>query len=302
MKNYLKAKFKSTRTKDSQIRLNNNFSKIKSIYCASWSGYEYNTAGYYHEREGGTTYLLCYTQSGHATLSYREKVIDLMPGSLIFINLAEKNVIEAKDSHWEIYFMHVFGSDIDDIYGNATKRTNYFPDYNATIFKECIKNIYDAYGADDIDVYYISGQIYLTLMDVLKNSSNTATSTMVSKAVEYINENYYKDINLDSLCKEIFVSKYFFIRKFQQELKCTPKQYLTRVRLQNARLLLVHTDKSVAEVAQLTGFQTEKNIFYAFRTVLNITPNYFRKHVYTLEEDQPSKQNKKKTTSSKGSK
>ncbi|MBQ2712898.1 MAG: helix-turn-helix transcriptional regulator [Clostridia bacterium] len=82
------------------------------------------------------------------------------------------------------------------------------------------------------------------------------------------------------MAKELFVSKSFLIREFYKDTGSTPKQYLTNIRLQKARLLLIHTNMTIRKIAEESGFGTEKNIFYAFRKELNTTPTEFRKHIY----------------------
>lgn len=184
----------------------------KSTYQFLDIGYEHNGPCYYHEREYGTTYLLAYTVSGQAQLTYNDKEFTILPGTLTFIYLKDKSLIKTMHSNWEIYFIHVFGSDI----------------------------------------------------------------------VTYINRNYANDISIESICEIFYISKYYFIRKFHTEMKLTPKQYLTSIRLNKAQLLLVQTNKSLNEIARLCGFKTERNLIYSFHKYLNTTPDYFRKNKYNL--------------------
>ena len=65
-----------------------NHSLPSSLYKAGCVGHEYNTGNYYYKREGGITYLLAYTNSGHAKLTYEGKVYTLQPKTLTFISLS----------------------------------------------------------------------------------------------------------------------------------------------------------------------------------------------------------------------
>ena len=58
----------------------------------------------------------------------------------------------------------------------------------------------------------------------------------------------------------------------------SPKQYLMKLRVENAKTLLVQTGKAVNEIAILVGFENEKNINYAFKKVLGITPRQYREN------------------------
>lgn len=256
----------------------------KSIYQFIDAGYEYNGPDYYHEREFGTSYLIAYTVSGQAQLTFDNKEFTILPGTLTFIHLKEKSLIKTIHSKWEIYFIHVFGSDIDDVYRHVTQNENYvINNFNPSDFIKCIEEIYNS-STQNHDAYFISAKIYLLLMNVLKqsSSSSSSSSSTINQIVTYINRNYANDISVESICNAFYVSKYYFIRKFHAEMKLTPKQYLTSIRLNKAQLLLVQTNKSLNEIAQLCGFKTERNLIYSFHTYLNTTPDYFRKNKYNL--------------------
>ena len=111
-----KSQFTSTSTSTSwvkRLQLNNQLPKF--MYQVTYCGYEYNHIGYYHKRTGGTTYLLAYTKSGSAKLTYNHHEYTIIPNSLTFINLGEDSIIEAINNDWDIYFIHLFGAEVDDI-------------------------------------------------------------------------------------------------------------------------------------------------------------------------------------------
>ena len=281
MKKIFKVEFNNTRTPVSRIASNTrNIGLIRSLYQAADVGYEYNYPGYYHKRTDGSSYLIAYTKSGSAYLTYEGKEIVIRPNSLTFIYLSNPSVIETFDSNWEIYFIHVIGSDIDDIYRNATKQGFYFEGFNGENFIKRIENIYNSYTTN-YDKYYISEQIYALLLDVLKQTEKNSAPSVISRAIDYLNKNYASSVSIDQICQDFFVSKYHFIRRFEDELKCSPKQYLTSLRLQKAKSLLVHTNKPINEIAQLVGFKTEKNMNYAFKTFLDTSPKEFRNSLYS---------------------
>ncbi len=284
-KKTFKVEFNNTRTPASRLAINTrNINIPRSLYQACDVGYEYNKPGYYHKRADGSSYLLAYTKSGGAYLTYENKKISVRPNSLLFIDLGNPSIIEAPDSDWEIYFIHVIGSDIDDVYRNATVQGFYSENFNGANFTSCINNIYNSYS-NNYDKYYVAEQIYLLLMDVLRQTQFQRTPNVINRAIEYINRNFCSDFSLDQLCSDLFVSKYHFMRKFEKELKCTPKQYITSLRMQKAKSLLAHTTKSIKEIAQLVGFKSEKNIIYAFKTILKTSPSEYRKSLYSEYEN-----------------
>ena len=282
--NKFQSQFVNTRTIESRVfnrpRNDENDTEVW-LYRANDVGYEYNRKGYHHKRDGGICYLLAFTKSGKATLKYRDKSYILTPGSFIFINLGEPSVIEAYESDWEIYFIHLFGPQADNFYQSFYKsQGNYMEFFNATNFINSIDEIYHSYLTNQ-HKYQISRQIYSLLIDVIeKAEKKSGYSDVVDKALAILNSQYVEDINLDQLCEKLYISKYYFIRKFTKEVNMTPKKYLTNIRIDRARVLLVTTNLKISEIVALTGFKSEENMFYAFKKELNVSPDYYRKNVY----------------------
>ena len=236
--------------------------------------------GYYHKRTGGTTYLLAYTKSGSAKLTYNHHEYTIIPNSLTFINLGEDSIIEAINNDWEIYFIHIFGAEVEDIYHYFNAKTNYIlPNFNSNLFVNNIHKIYELMEQEKPE-FDISTLIYQFLIEILNQCNTKPSESQINKIIEYMHENYISAISIDEIAKKFFISKYFFIRKFHKEVGITPKQYIAQLRLEKACSLLVHTKKSIAEIATLSGFVTEKNLIYAFSTMINTTPTRFRNEVY----------------------
>lgn len=269
----------STATTNSYVMQPQRARNVKCLYQAATIGYEYNEKSYYVKRKNATSYLLCYTASGESVVEYERETFTLRAGSLLFINLANESVIRASDSHWEIYFMHIVGSDIDDVYRNFVKNQGfYLENYDGITFIENFKRLYQSCTASIINYYDISGQIYTILMDVLKRSNPTDHHSIINQAIAYIDHNYTEDLSVNELSKQLFVSKYFLIRKFHEQTGYSPKQYLTKIRLDKAKQMLAQTNKSIAEIAQSVGFHSEKNIYYAFKSLTGLSPKEYREN------------------------
>ena len=263
----------------------------KILYKATFVGYEYNYEGYYHERRGGSCYLIAYTKSGQATLTYRGKTQTVMPGSLLFINLAESSLIEAPSTPWEIYFAHIYGSEIVEFHQTFVEESGFYIDgFVPETFIQCVERVYSAINQGQPDPYYVSEQLYIMMMDVMRQSHLLrGGSELVHRATAYLNSRYREEVSISDLAERLYVTEGFLIRKFHNELGVTPKQYLTHIRIQKARTLLVHTKMSIREVAEESGFGTEKNIFYAFKRVLGTTPTQFRDDIYSSPAEVDSK-------------
>ena len=79
-------------------------------------------------------------------------------------------------------------------------------------------------------------------------------SLPLDEAIEYIEQNYQKNIRLEDLCEVANVSKQHLCRLFKNTLQMRPMEYVTKVRIQHAKSLLITTNYSIKEIAEMVGF------------------------------------------------
>jgi AraC-like DNA-binding protein len=73
------------------------------------------------------------------------------------------------------------------------------------------------------------------------------------------------------------VSRSVLAERFRHYLSDTPMGYLTRWRLQLAAQVLTSTSKSVAEVANDVGYESEPSFNRAFKRQFGLPPAQFRR-------------------------
>ena len=98
----------------------------------------------------------------------------------------------------------------------------------------------------------------------------------ISKVIDYIEDNYQKDIYIDALSEMAFMSKRNFMRVFKGAVGLSPINYLKQVRLQKARFLLRETNRQISEISYLCGFTDGNYFIKCFKKTYGTTPNKFR--------------------------
>lgn len=94
--------------------------------------------------------------------------------------------------------------------------------------------------------------------------------------VEYIRENYMRNITLTELAEVTFLSVSALERRFKKHLKKTPKQFMNDVRLENARRLLIESNLPIATIASECGFSDHSYFSKQFRLLFGQLPSSFR--------------------------
>ncbi len=100
---------------------------------------------------------------------------------------------------------------------------------------------------------------------------------VVLKVIFYINENYQKEISLEKLCKQFFLSKATLCKRFKNVLRCSIMEYVFRVRLNKAKSLLSTTNKSIEEISFLCGFSSANYFSLIFKKEIGLSPLNYRK-------------------------
>ncbi|WP_077301872.1 AraC family transcriptional regulator [Virgibacillus pantothenticus] len=116
-----------------------------------------------------------------------------------------------------------------------------------------------------------------------KLTINQTESPNVNKAsafiMYYINQNYRDSITLDKLAEVGHINKYYLAHTFKKDMGISPIEYLNRVRIKEAKLMLETTDYSIAHIAAFTGFSSQSFFTQAFKRLTSQTPSKYRKEM-----------------------
>jgi len=97
----------------------------------------------------------------------------------------------------------------------------------------------------------------------------------IVSAKRFIDEHFAENIDLENIADEAFFSKYHFIRIFRKAYKKTPHQYLSFVRIEKAKLLLM-AGMPAAHVCYAVGFGSVSSFTGLFKRTIGQTPSVFR--------------------------
>lgn len=98
-----------------------------------------------------------------------------------------------------------------------------------------------------------------------------------AKIDRYLECHYYNKVSLEEISKYVGMSRTYFSIFFKTHYKEGFSDYLTRLRVEKASVLLLHTDKSLPAIAAETGFKTVQYFTRAFKKVKGDTPAAFRR-------------------------
>lgn len=98
----------------------------------------------------------------------------------------------------------------------------------------------------------------------------------VEVALHYIREHYAEDLSLERMASVVFLNPAYFSQLFKQKTGQGYKEYVTSLRLEQAKLLLLNPKLKLAEIAERVGYQDMKHFTQMFRKRTGLTPTEYR--------------------------
>ena len=101
-------------------------------------------------------------------------------------------------------------------------------------------------------------------------------SLPVRLACEYIDKNYQEDINLNKISNYVSLSKNYFCNIFKKETGITIWDYLIRIRMEEAKRMLLETEQKTYEISERVGYDDPSYFGRLFKKYTGFTPIEFR--------------------------
>lgn len=147
-----------------------------------------------------------------------------------------------------------------------------------SIIDFCFKKLRSA-GLNKIEeIGYLNvmlGSILNTL--TFDKISEPLDSSLTSRLLFYISENYKNDLTAESIAAHFGYSKDYVSKCFRSALKVSISEYLTTVRLKNALLLMQDGKMNIIDCALESGFNSTRTFYRAFAQEFGCSPKEYLK-------------------------
>ena len=117
-----------------------------------------------------------------------------------------------------------------------------------------------------------------------KNFSNLKKThnQRIVEITQYIDLNYQDDLTINKIAHHFNISSGHLTKLFKMHMHITPKEYITKIRLQNAHGDVILSDETIMEIALKNGFPNVKAFNHEFKKVYEITPLHYRQKMRIL--------------------
>ena len=99
----------------------------------------------------------------------------------------------------------------------------------------------------------------------------------INIAKQYMQEHYQEHITLEDISNQVGFNVSYFATLFRKETDQTIVEYLTEIRIREARNLLRSTRLTVQQICEQVGYRDTKHFLKTFKKETGVSPSEYRK-------------------------
>jgi AraC-like DNA-binding protein len=248
-------------------------------------------------------YEMVYIEKGNAVFDIENKPVSIGPNDILIIkpNQAHKVTVQSQFGCEFIVVHYKFVNQVNPQYSEESlgdfldfvsgKESGSFITLKVSQKNDIImllKRIMKENEGEDIGSeflkYLLVMELFVLISRALKMEWENSMKykapklkELIAISVNYIRNNYERDISLKDISKFVFLSQSYFIRAFKDEVGISPINYLLKVRIERAKELLGDNEQKIVDIALAVGFSNQQRFNEIFKKYVKMTPMQYRK-------------------------
>ena len=225
-------------------------------------------------------YLIHYVISGKGQYQTEGRTFTLTAGDL-FLTCPDANIYYQADpcEPWEYCWVGFHGTEAKLLLDQTdlSEENPVLRGASADAYKQMMR-IYESRGSLPHQAAFMTGALYQLLATLMRDRRSSAVrrgDDSVQQACEFIGNNLAMPITVEDIAAHVGLSRSRLYRLFMAELRMSPVQVLTQVRIRQACALLKRGDLSVKAVAASVGFENQLYFSRRFREIMGCSPTEF---------------------------
>lgn len=130
----------------------------------------------------------------------------------------------------------------------------------------------------DMDCIFRSLREQIEMLEK-RSEEHVQENAYITRAMEYVQENYAKRINITKIAEDIHVSPNYLGKLFVNATGEYLTDFINRVRIEQAQSLLLNTRGSINEIAEKVGISDQRYFAKLFKKYCSISPKEYRKQI-----------------------
>ena len=238
--------------------------------------------------------LLIYCCKGGITIATADKEYSLTPGWFLLSNACEKlhvtvhnkrtyyhilqccfdtegiDVLEALDAaSYSPYALVFQGSDIYVRFDTEENRL-------LLTLAELANEFENREQANQRLIALLFETLLIKLERAIQAHGRASGFSYVAKTKQYICSNLSSALTVQSVADHVGIHRSYLMRIFRQQTHMSVNQYINRMRVTQATVLLSDSNMSITEIAFVVGFNSRQNFYVAFEKLIGCSPSKYR--------------------------
>ncbi len=242
-----------------------------------------------HRPRGRLDFQILYIASGKVHFYFDNSETDTVvsAGNMVLYRPKEpQRYVYFGADQTEVFWVHFTGGNVKNIlrgYGIQDNmriiNTGTSPEYTR-LFKQMIQELQRCQtDYKDLSVLLLQ-QLFISIHRQITKEHKLKNEYLDSEmeiAMQYFNDHYNAEINIEEYAASRGMSVSWFIRNFKLYTNTTPMQYIVSLRIANAQMLLETTNYNVTEIGNIVGYDNPLYFSRIFRKQKGISPSEYRK-------------------------
>ncbi|MDV4149322.1 AraC family transcriptional regulator [Clostridium sp. AL.422] len=250
---------------------NNNFSNYYNL--------NFNFPKHLHR-----SFELIYVKSGSIQVSINNRIFDVKEDQCLLILPYEMHSFITEGTS-ESYIC-VFSPEYIKTFHNMVYE-KYLDNPIFTLPHEFKDLIINNIFKNKTNLIQMKAYLYLVCSEVLENSdimeNNKNDYELLHKALNYIQENFTKDISLQDIAKEFGYSYTYLSKYLNNTLGISFVDFINENRINYSMYLLKNTEETITNIAYICGYSSIRSFNRNFLKINNLTPKLYRKNLDLLK-------------------
>lgn len=226
---------------------------------------------------------------GEGTFSYAGETYRLTAGDIFLLERGME--VEYKPSFsnpWTYYWVGMNGKQILNYLSRCSiVDSHVILGQDTTDIKNIIQLIcklsqsIESNNSNDILIMQYLYQLVYTLQEKFPKNFSVQVDIVnedIQHAVDFINTNYQKHITVEDVAKSVNITRSHLYKLFKKNLGCSPKEYLTYIRMYHASQLLIHTSTLISDISRQVGYKDPLLFSKNFTKHFEISASEYRHH------------------------
>lgn len=109
------------------------------------------------------------------------------------------------------------------------------------------------------------------------NGSDFDEKTIIGRAKKFVRQNYYKNIDMAVVSNIVSMNYSYFSKLFKRETGMNFSEYITSVRMEEAKKMLDNPVSKIYEISESVGYDNPKYFSKVFKAHFGVSPEQYKK-------------------------